>query len=235
MTISKSTGIPSVVKSDDYIPKKNIESSSDLSYIPVAGPRGEQGPQGRTGSQGPEGIQGPPGEKGSPGKNGKDGKDGKSSLSASGQQSGWASYINNTNSITKIKPNLWSSIFIPKNLKNSIVRFLPEGSVELYNPESGCLNFRGLKLGTSVFINYEITIEFSENNSDIWSRVCLGENIFEDTVYAGSFKYQGNYSISIKHSLKVSSEDILRSMPYIQISSDKTCIVNVKKITIDVS
>lgn len=237
MAINKNTGIPFVIQSDEYKPKTVLQQIDGLPYIPVTGPRGEQGPQGRPGVQGPEGIQGPPGEKGSPGRNGKDGKDGKSSLSASGQQSGWASYINKTKSSTIFRPRTdsWVNIFMPTNLDSHVISFLPNGSVELYNPDSGCLNFRGLVVGANININYEISIEVFENNLDLWSRIFIDKDLIEDTVYVGSLKYQGMYSLSIRHSLKVYNEDILKSRPRIQITSDKACSISIKKITIDVS
>jgi hypothetical protein len=240
LSINKSTGIPFVVQSKEYVPKVNIDQLEGLPYIPVTGPRGEQGPQGRVGEQGPQGIQGIPGEKGDAGidgKNGKNGKDGKSSLSASGQQYGWASYINNSKIAKIFRPGIdsWINIFIPKSLQNNIVKFLPEGSVELYNPESGCLNFRGLTIGASVSINYEISISVFENNSDLWSRIFIEDGKTEDTIYVGSLKYQGEYTLSIRHSIKVSNEYILNSRPRIQASSDQPCEITVKKITIDVS
>lgn len=89
MAVSKSMDFPSGKKSSyaaQVVETQTTNSDVLINYVPVPGPMGPQGPAGPIGPSGPagkDGIQGPKGERGLPG------KDGESSLSASGQQSGW--------------------------------------------------------------------------------------------------------------------------------------------------
>ena len=100
MAVSKSMDFPGAKKSSYAAQVEQSQTSpyqdNSLSFVPVPGPEGPPGPAGKNGAQGPEGKMGPQGPAGPTG------KDGKSSISASGQQPGWASYTNTINKPIKL-------------------------------------------------------------------------------------------------------------------------------------
>jgi hypothetical protein len=218
----------------------NINNSYQLeqqvSFIAVPGPQGEQGPKGDKGEPGPEGRQGPQGEPGKAGKPGKDGKDGsdgipgESSLSPSGQRTGWALYTNKdqkniTLGATKGNDG-WVSFSIDCNGKNNEF-YLPENNVSLYNSQSHKINLRALKVGAIITIRYDIILTTFTNNTEVWFRTYIPESDSWPTTFAANLKYQFSYDMSLEHTFFIES-DTMRSYgatPQILTDNDASMVV----------
>lgn len=232
MAVSKSVDFPGAKKSSYAAQVEQSKTSTlpenTLTFLPVPGPVGPQGPAGRDGKdgkqgpEGPEGKQGPRGEKGNPGKNGIDGKDGLSSLSSSGQQAGWAAYFSNKRKDIVLGANRgvdgWVTIFMPSNTSNE--NFLPSGTVSLWNENSRTLNFRGLKVGSQVFITYNFEITTFSPNTEIWLRTYLPESQKDVTSFLGSLKYQNVYTMSTTQQLFIENQGVWSEQAVPQVRSD---------------
>lgn len=218
---------------------KVLESqiTSDLpsqNYFAIPGPQGEMGPPGRNGIPG---IQGPPGPKGEKGNPGKPGKDGKSSITASGQDPGWASYSDSAPSTIKLGVTRgtdgWVSLYIGKN-QISENRYLPEGGSALYNPETKRVNLKGLKLGSQVEVTYHFTVETFYSNTEIWFRSFLPGSQSETTSFVGLLKYQHSYDLSVTHNIFLGKESDKISGIIPQIRTDFDGSAKLKTIYISV-
>lgn len=227
--MSKSMDFPG--KSKKY--SDNINNSYQLeqavSFIAVPGPQGEQGLKGDRGDTGPEGKQGPQGDPGKPGKDGRDGKAGESSLSPSGQRTGWALYTNKDSKdiilgATKGNDGWVRFSFDCKGKNNE--KYLPENNVALYNAEAQRINLKALKVGSIVTVRYDIILTTFTNNTEVWFRTYVPESESGPTTFAANLKYQFSYDLSLEHTFVIES-DIMRSygaFPQILTDNDASMI-----------
>lgn len=242
MTVSKSMGFPEDARpSNGYasqvIEQANQSISPSLSYIPVSGPQGERGPKGDPGPKGDKGEPGKDGKVGPKGEKGQNGQDGKSSLSASGQQAGWASYFD-----LGTKPQSlgisrgdegWVSVFIDgKGESNE--KFLPKDCVSLYNPLSRMLNFKGLNVGSIVKVIYNFELTTLVNNTELWIRTDFKELGFCPTKFVGSFKYQYTYDLSVDQEFFIEDKSMWGAGAVPQMRTDFDALVRLKSIYVSV-
>lgn len=212
----------------------NVNNSYQLeqqvSFIAVPGPQGEQGPKGDKGDTGPEGKQGPQGHTGKPGKDGRDGKPGESSISPSGQRSGWALYTNKNKKdiiLGATKGNDgWVKFSFDCNGKNN-ESCLPENNVSLYNPESQRINLKSLKVGATVTVRYDIILTTFTNNTEVWFRTYIPESDSGPTSFAANLKYQFSYDLSLEHTFAVESDTMRNygALPQILTDNDASMVV----------
>ena len=237
MAASKSMDFPGSKKSSYAAQVEQSQSlpyqENTLSFLPVPGPVGPQGPAGRDGKDGKDGLpgpEGPEGKKGPKGERGPSGQNGISSLSSSGQQAGWASYhsdskINIRLGATKGEDG-WVSLYISEGDKNE--NFLPEGSVSLWNPHSRMLNFKGLKVGSQVFVTYNFELTTFTQNTEVWMRTFFPSHQEEISQLVGYFKYQHTYDLSITQQVFIENQQMWGSgaVPQIRTDFDASVILN---------
>ena len=237
MAISKSMDFPSNKKSNyaklaEQVQKQEIESS----YIPVPGPQGIQGPKGEAGSPGKRGEQGEPGK---PGPKGEPGKDGKSYLPVSGQDAGWAKYVNKNPQKTKLGADNgvdgWVQVFIDADKSKTIEKYLPRDAVSLYNTESRRINLKGLELGAQVTATYTFLIETFSSNTELWVRTYFPNPETSIVTFAGTLKYQFEYEMSITQKFYVENDFIRLGGAVPQIRTDLNALVQMQSIDISVS
>lgn len=207
-----------------------------LDYTPIAGPQGERGLQGHTGPIGPQGIQGPKGDTGKPGKDGIDGKPGESSLSLSGQKTGWALYDNLDQKdiiLGATKGNDgWVRFGIDCEGKSTNESYLPENNVSLYNPATQKINLRGLKLGSIITIRYDLIITTFSNNTEVWLRTMIPGADKYPTTFAGNLKYQFEYEVSIENTFFLENEKMQNSGAFPEILTDNDSMMKIKSMYI---
>lgn len=217
----------------------NVNSSYQLeqqvSFIAVPGPQGEQGPKGDRGDTGPEGKQGPQGDPGKPGKDGRDGKAGESSLSPSGQRTGWAIYTNKEQKeiilgATKGNDGWVRFNFDCKGKNNE--KYLPENNVSLYSAEAQKINLKGLEVGSIVTVRYDIVLNTFSNNTEVWFRTYIPESDFGPTTFGGNLKYQFSYDLSLEHTFVVENDTIRGYGAFPQILTDNDASMIAKSIYI---
>lgn len=241
MSVSKSMGIPGNKKSSYAAQVEQNSAISDnqtLSFLPVPGPQGPQGPAGRDGLPGIQGPAGKDGERGPRGEKGSPGKDGSSSLSSSGQQAGWASY---KNSIVKpIKLGVlegedgWVSIPMVSKPSDINEKYLPKDCTSLWNSEQRKLNFRGLKLGSHVFVTYNFELTTDANNTEVWARTFLPGSENEISQFVASLKYQYTYNFSVTQDFYIENESVWLNGGYPQIRTDYNASVIMNSIYVSV-
>jgi len=236
MAASKSMDFPSAKKSGyaaQVEQNQNTYQENTLSFLPVPGPQGPQGPAGRDGKDGKDGSvgpQGPEGQKGQKGEKGSSGQNGLSSLSSSGQQAGWSSYF--TDSEIEIRLGAtrgtdgWVSLYISDGEKNE--EFLPKDCVSLWNPHSRMLNFKGLKIGSQVFVTYNLELTTFTQNTEVWMRTFFPSHEQEIAHLVGSFKYQHTYNISITQQVFIENQKMWGNgaVPQLRTDFDASVILN---------
>jgi hypothetical protein len=240
MASSKSMDFP-VENKNNYAAKvqesQSLSLDTTLNYVPVSGPQGDRGPAGRDGLPGPQGPQGIKGDTGEPGKPGKDGKDGKSLITTYGQNPGWASYSDNSPSIVRLGATKgidgWVGLSIGRDF-DSQEKYLPEGSVSLYNPETKRANFKGLKLGSQIEATYIFSIDTMQSNTEVWIRSFFPSSETDITSFVGLFKYPHTYDLSASHSIFLDKETDKISGMVPQIRTDLDSIARLKTIYISV-
>lgn len=232
MAISHSMDFP---KSNYAAAVSNSKNQESPNYIAVPGP---EGPQGKVGPKGDRGEKGDPGESlaGPRGERGFPGKDGKSYLPAYEQNSGWAKYINvNPKMIpTGVSRGVdgWVSLWV--DAKESIEKYLPSGSVSLYNPESRRINTRTLEIGSQIQVTYDIEVTTMSSNTELWFRSVFPESKRDHTTFVASLKYEHVYDLSITHFLAVETTIDKTSGILPEIRSDMDTIVKIRSISISV-
>lgn len=239
--MAKSMDFPG--KSKKYSDNLNqpYQLEQPLSYIAVPGPQGERGPEGQKGPEGPEGKQGPKGDPGKPGKDGRDGKDGQpglSSLSPSGQRSGWALYDNlNVKQYTLGATqgnDGWVRINIDCIGKNTSELYIPENNVSLYNVNTQKINLRGMAIGSIVTLRYDITLTTFSNNTEVWFRTLIPDLDMGPTTFSGNLKYQFEYDMSLEHTIFIENEKVQNSGAFSEILTDNDALMLVKSLYISV-
>lgn len=245
MAVSKSMSFPNEKRSsysDQVTINQGIVSPENtLQFLPVPGPVGPQGPKGEPGPKGSPGEPGEPGQKGergAPGKNGIDGKDGISNISTSGQQPGWASYTNIKNRPTQLGitrgDDGWVTVLINTDNKNSDTRFLPKDSASFWNIDGKKFNFRGLKVGSHVFITYNFTITTFNTNTEVWIRTLCNYSPLDMSQFVASLKYQYEYPITITQDFFIEDDALWQSGAVPQIRTDYDASVIMNKIYVSV-
>ena len=230
MAASKSMDFPSAKKSSYAAQVEQSQTSpyqdNSLSFVPVPGPEGPPGPAGKNGSQGPEGKVGPQGPPGP------SGKDGKSSISASGQQPGWASYTNTIEKPTKLGisegDDGWVTLILDTKDKTQNEAYLPKGCTSLWNSHQRALNFHGIKEGSQVSVTYNFELTTYTNNTEIWLRTYFASNDQEFVQFVGSLKYQNTYSLSVTQNIFIEDQAMWGNgaVPQIRTDFDASVIFN---------
>ena len=214
-----------------------LSTSSPVNYLPVPGPQGQPGPAGKDGKPGPKGEEGPKGDRGPKGEPGKPGKDGKSLVTTYSQSPGWASYSDKNPVIANLGATRgtdgWVSLFISTDQKSER-KYLPEGGVDLYNPETKRINLKGLNLGTQIEITYDFSIETFHANTEVWFRSLFPSTLAETTSFVGLFKYQHIYDLAVTHSIFLDEDTDKISGIVPQIRTDLDAIARLKTIYISV-
>ena len=237
MAISKSMDFPSNKKSNyaklaEQVQKQEIESS----YIPVPGPQGPQGIKGEPGSSGKRGEQGEPGKVGP---KGDPGKDGKSYLPVSGQDAGWAKYVNKDQQQIKLGADSgvdgWVQVSINPDKSKTIEKYLPRDAVSLYSGESRRINLKGLELGAQVSVTYTFLIETFSSNTELWVRTYFPNPETSIVSFAGTLKYQFEYEMSVTQKFHVENDFIRLGGAVPQIRTDLNALVQMQSIDISVS
>ena len=238
--MSKSMDFPGKSKKYSDNVNNSYQLEQPVSFIAVPGPQGPQGEQGQkgdTGQIGPEGKQGPKGDSGKPGKDGKDGIAGESSLSPSGQRTGWALYTNRdqkniTLGATKGNDGWVSFSFDCKGKNNEF--YLPENNVSLYNAQSQKINFKGLKVGSIVTVRYDIILTTFTNNTEVWFRTYIPESDFFPINFAANLKYQFSYDMSLEHTFFIENDMVRNYGGLPQILTDNDASMVAKSMYISV-
>jgi hypothetical protein len=244
MAISKNMDAPKAKYADAIQSTKNT-NSPNTEYVAVpgiqgekgevgpAGPPGPQGEKGERGIQGKEGREGPRGPKGDPGKGGGQGYD-----SPSGQYPGWAYYENKNKKAIFLGPDRgddgWVNIFMDDDLDNNILKFLPEGSVSLWNSVTQRINFKQLKVGARVDIRYDIALTTDTNSTEAWIRTYIPK-VESPTGYIGMLKYKYPYEMSVNQTLYVDLSKIRSEGGIIQARADNESTIMLKGMYISVS
>ena len=230
MAVSKSMDFPGAKKSSYAAQVEQSQTSpyqdNSLSFVPVPGPEGPPGPAGKNGSQGPEGKMGPQGPAGPTG------KDGKSSISASGQQPGWASYTNTINKPIKLGisegDDGWVTLILDTKDKTQNETYLPKGCTSLWNSHQRALNFHGIKEGSQVSVTYNFELTTYTSNTEIWLRTYFASNDQEFVQFVGSLKYQNTYSLSVTQNIFIEDQAMWGNgaVPQIRTDFDASVIFN---------
>jgi hypothetical protein len=230
MATSKSMDFPGAKKSSYAAQVEQSQTSpyqdNSLSFVPVPGPEGPPGPAGKNGSQGPEGKMGPQGPAGPTG------KDGKSSISASGQQPGWASYTNSIDKPTKLGisegDDGWVTLILDTKDKTQNETYLPKGCTSLWNSHQRALNFHGIKEGSQVSVTYNFELTTYTSNTEIWLRTYFASNDQEFVQFVGSLKYQNTYSLSVTQNIFIEDQAMWGNgaVPQIRTDFDASVIFN---------
>lgn len=240
MAVSKSMDFPGAKKSSYAAQVEQSQTTgyqeNTLSFLPVPGPAGPQGPAGKDGRDGKPGPEGPEGRQGPMGKPGPAGKDGKSSLSSSGQQAGWASYINDNPTNIRLGATRgvdgWVSLFMSSEQNNE--QFLPKDTVSLWNSHARMLNFKGLNIGSQVFVTYNLELTTFTANTEVWLRTFFPAHEQEISQLVGSFKYQNIYDISVTQQIFIENQQIWGNGGVPQIRTDFDASVIFKSIYVSV-
>jgi hypothetical protein len=230
--VSKSVDFPKSAYASQVL-QQQTPSTDTATYIPVPGPEGPRGLQGAKGEPGKDGTPGLQGERGLKGEKGPQGQDGKSSLSSSGQQAGWASYINLNSPEARLGISKgdegWVSLDLAEkgSIKNE--NFMPESAfgTSLYNFNSKSLSFKPLKIGSIVNVTYNFELTTYTNNTEVWFRTLFAATKFSPSKLIGSFKYQYVYDLSIDQQFFIEDQDIWAAggVPQIRTDFDATAIL----------
>ena len=247
MAISKNMDAPKT-KYAEAIKSTKSEELSNTEYIAVPGIQGERG---EVGPAGPPGPEGPRGERGIPGKDGKDGipgpqgpkgdpgrGGGEGYESPSGQYPGWAYYQNKNKKPILLGPERgddgWVNILMDDDMDSNILKFLPEGSVSLWNSVTQRINFKQLKVGARVDIRYDIALTTDTNSTEAWIRTYIPK-VESPTGYLGMLKYKYPYEMSVSQTLYVDLSKIRSEGAVIQARADNESTIILKGMYISVS
>jgi hypothetical protein len=241
MAASKSMDFPGSKKTSYAAQVEQTQASpyqeNTLSFLPVPGPQGPQGPAGRDGKDGERGQQGPAGQKGEKGEKGPNGQNGLSSLSSSGQQAGWASYVNKNEKPIKLGisegDDGWVTVFLnSEGVSNE--KYIPNGCTSLWNDHSRSFNFKGLKEGSQVFITYGFELTTYSSNTEVWIRTYSKNSQLDIAQFVGSLKYQHTYPITVTQQIFIENQKVWGNGAIPQIRTDYDASVIIKSIYVSV-
>jgi hypothetical protein len=247
MAISKNMDAPKA-RYAEAVKSTKVEEYNNTEYIAVPGIQGERGDVGPAGPPGPEGQRG---ERGVPGKDGKDGPPGPQGPkgdsgrgggqgyeSPSGQYPGWAYYQNKNKKPLFLGPDRgddgWVNILMDDDIDGNILKFLPEGSVSLWNSVTQKINFKQLKVGARVDIRYDIALTTDTNSTEAWIRTYIPK-VESPTGYIGMLKYKYPYEMSVNQTLYVDLSKIRSEGGIIQARADNESTIMLKGMYISVS
>jgi hypothetical protein len=241
MAISKNMDAPKTRYAEAVKSTKSVEANN-TEYIAVPGIQGEKGDPGAIGPQGPEG---PRGERGIPGKDGPQGPKGDPGIgggegyeSPSGQYPGWAYYQNKNKKPILLGPERgddgWVDILINDDEDANILKFLPAGSVSLWNSVTQRINFKQLKVGARVDIRYDIALTTDTNSTEAWIRTYIPK-VESPTGYIGMLKYKYPYEMSISQILYVDLSKIRSEGGIIQARADSESTIILKGMYVSIS
>lgn len=244
MAISKNMDAPKA-RYAEAIKSTKVQESGNTEYIAVpgiqgekgdvgpAGPQGPEGPRGERGIPGKDGPQGPQGPKGDAGRSGGEGYE-----SPSGQYPGWAYYQNKNKKPLFLGPDRgddgWVDILMDDDINTNILKFLPEGSVSLWNSVTQRINFKQLKVGARVDIRYDIALTTDTNSTEAWIRTYIPK-VESPTGYIGMLKYKYPYEMSVNQTLYVDLSKIRSEGGIIQARADNESTIMLKGMYISVS
>jgi hypothetical protein len=235
MAVSQNINFPSSGYASKVQASKQIEEPQ---FFAVPGPQGPQGPPGPPGQKGAPGVPGESikGDRGVPGPAGKNGKDGKSYFPSYNQNAGWAKYSDPQNKQLPIGATRgtdgWVSFWLDGSEKEE--RYLPDGSVSLYSPETRKINFRGMAIGAQVQIVYTFEITTFSPNTEVMSRSLFHGTDKAFVTLVGSLKYQHTYEMSVTHQVTIENELDKTSGIVPQLMSDLDALASLKSIYISV-
>ena len=232
----------------EAVKSTKVEESNNTEYIAVPGIQGERGDTGPAGPQGPEG---PRGERGIPGKDGKEGPQGPQGPkgepgrgggqgyeSPSGQYPGWAYYQNKNKKPLFLGPDRgddgWVDILMEDDESSNVLKFLPQGSVSLWNSVTQRINFKQLKVGARIDIRYDIALTTDTNSTEAWIRTYIPK-VESPTGYIGMLKYKYPYEMSVNQTLYVDLSKIRSEGGIIQARADNESTIMLKGMYISVS
>jgi Collagen triple helix repeat (20 copies) len=229
----KSTKITEL-SNTEYIAVPGIQGEKgDIGPAGPPGPQGEKGERGIPGKDGKEGKEGPQGPRGEPGRGGGEGYD-----SPSGQYPGWAYYQNKNKKPLFLGPDRgddgWVDILMDDDIDNNILKFLPSGSVSLWNSVTQRINFKQLKVGAKVDIRYDIALTTDTNSTEAWIRTYIPK-VESPTGYIGMLKYKYPYEMSVSQTLYVDLSKIRSEGAIIQARADSESAIMLKGMYISVS
>jgi len=218
----------------EYIAVPGIQGEKgDIGPAGPPGPQGEKGDRGIPGKDGKEGKEGPQGPRGEPGRGGGEGYD-----SPSGQYPGWAYYQNKNKKPLFLGPDRgddgWVDILMDDDIDNNILKFLPSGSVSLWNSVTQRINFKQLKVGARVDIRYDIALTTDTNSTEAWIRTYIPK-VESPTGYIGMLKYKYPYEMSVSQTLYVDLSKIRSEGAIIQARADSESTIMLKGMYISVS
>jgi len=218
----------------EYIAVPGIQGEKgDIGPAGPPGPQGEKGDRGIPGKDGKEGKEGPQGPRGEPGRGGGEGYD-----SPSGQYPGWAYYQNKNKKPLFLGPDRgddgWVDILMDDDMDNNILKFLPSGSVSLWNSVTQRINFKQLKVGARVDIRYDIALTTDTNSTEAWIRTYIPK-VESPTGYIGMLKYKYPYEMSVSQTLYVDLSKIRSEGAIIQARADSESTIMLKGMYISVS
>ena len=218
----------------EYIAVPGIQGEKgDIGPAGPPGPQGEKGERGIPGKDGKEGKEGPQGPRGEPGRGGGEGYD-----SPSGQYPGWAYYQNKNKKPLFLGPDRgddgWVDILMDDDMDNNILKFLPSGSVSLWNSVTQRINFKQLKVGARVDIRYDIALTTDTNSTEAWIRTYIPK-VESPTGYIGMLKYKYPYEMSVSQTLYVDLSKIRSEGGIIQARADNESTIFLKGMYISVS
>jgi hypothetical protein len=238
MAVSKSMDFPTGKKSSyaaQVVETQNVNTDVLINYVPVPGPMGPQGPQG---VPGPMGQSGKDGERGPKGDRGAPGKDGQSSLSASGQQSGWGAYFNSIKKEIRLGADKgedgWVSVWVDSKGINTNQKYLPEECTSLWNADQRMLNFHGLKIGSQVFVTYNFELTTYSNNTEVWMRTFFPKSTTEISQFVASLKYQYVYNMYVTQHFFIENNNMWSAGAIPQIRTDYESSVLMNSIYVSV-
>jgi len=236
--MAKSMDFPGKPKKYSDNVSQSYELEQPLSYIAVPGAQGERGPKGDSGDTGPQGQPGPQGEAGKPGKDGKNGLPGQSSLSPSGQRTGWGLYSNYNQKQIQLGATKgndgWVRFGVDCEGKETNEKYLPENGVSLFNPTTQKINLRGLQIGSIITVRYDIVLTTFSNNTEVWLRTLIPDSDKNPTTFAGNLKYQFDYDMSIEHTFFLENERMQNAGAFPEILTDNEAMMCSKSMYISV-
>jgi hypothetical protein len=239
MAVSKNMDFPKNAYASQVL-QQQVPSTDMATYIPVPGPEGPKGLQGPKGEPGKDGDAGKDGARGPKGDRGPKGEDGKSSLSASGQQAGWASYTNLKSPEARLGitngDDGWVSLELIEKGSTKNENFMPESAfgTSLYNFNSKSLTFKPLEIGAIVNVTYNFELTTYTNNTEVWFRTLFSSTKFSPSKLIGSFKYQYTYDISVDQQFFIEDQNMWAAGGVPQIRTDFDAIGKLKSIYVSV-
>ena len=106
--------------------------------------------------------------------------------------------------------------------------FIPEDAVSLWNSHARMLNFKGIKIGSQVFITYNFELTTFSPNTEVWVRTFFPSHEHEIANLVGSFKYQHTYNISVTQQLFIENQAMWGNgaVPQLRTDFDASVVLN---------